>query len=74
METIRTLAIETSCDETSVAILENGRKVLSNVVVSQISIHETFGGVCTRSGQSEACGDDESRDSAGFKGSEFDPC
>ena len=45
METIRTLAIETSCDETSVAILENGRKVLSNVVVSQISIHEAFGGV-----------------------------
>ncbi len=45
METIRTLAIETSCDETSVAILENGRKILSNVVVSQISIHEAFGGV-----------------------------
>lgn len=45
LETIRTLAIETSCDETSVAILENGRKVLSNVVVSQISIHEAFGGV-----------------------------
>lgn len=45
METIRTLAIETSCDETSVAILENGRKVLSNVVFSQIAIHEAFGGV-----------------------------
>lgn len=45
METIRTLAIETSCDETSVAVLENGRKVLSNVVVSQIAIHEAFGGV-----------------------------
>lgn len=45
MEIIRTLSIETSCDETSVAILENGRRVLSNVVYSQIAIHQAFGGV-----------------------------
>ncbi len=45
METIRTLAIETSCDETSVAVLENGRRVLSNIVYSQIAIHQAFGGV-----------------------------
>jgi N6-L-threonylcarbamoyladenine synthase len=38
------LGIETSCDETSVAVLEN-EKVLSNIVVSQISIHKKFGGV-----------------------------
>ena len=39
------LGIESSCDETSVAIVEDGRKVLSNVINSQIKIHERFGGV-----------------------------
>jgi N6-L-threonylcarbamoyladenine synthase len=39
------LAIETSCDETSVAIVENGTKILSNVVSSQIETHQQFGGV-----------------------------
>ncbi|MBR2068944.1 MAG: tRNA (adenosine(37)-N6)-threonylcarbamoyltransferase complex transferase subunit TsaD [Candidatus Gastranaerophilales bacterium] len=39
------LAIESSCDETAAAIVEDGRKVLSNVVSSQIKIHEEFGGV-----------------------------
>ncbi|MFH0702668.1 MAG: tRNA (adenosine(37)-N6)-threonylcarbamoyltransferase complex transferase subunit TsaD [bacterium] len=38
-------AIETSCDETSAAIVLNGRKVLSNVVASQIDIHKKYGGV-----------------------------
>ena len=40
-----TLAIETSCDETSCAVLEGGRNVLSNVISSQIEIHRKFGGV-----------------------------
>ncbi|SHI71797.1 tRNA (adenosine(37)-N6)-threonylcarbamoyltransferase complex transferase subunit TsaD [Clostridium intestinale] len=39
------LAIESSCDETSAAIVINGRDVLSNVISSQIEIHEKFGGV-----------------------------
>jgi len=39
------LAIETSCDETSVAIVQDGEKILSNVVSSQIDIHKRFGGV-----------------------------
>jgi len=39
------LGIETSCDETSVAVVKNGREVLSNVINSQIKIHEEFGGV-----------------------------
>lgn len=43
--TFRTMAIETSCDETSVAIVEDGRKVLSNVILSQINTHKFFGGV-----------------------------
>ncbi|MDK2798807.1 MAG: tRNA N6-adenosine threonylcarbamoyltransferase [Clostridiales bacterium] len=39
------LGIETSCDETSAAVVENGRKVLSNVISSQIDIHQKYGGV-----------------------------
>lgn len=39
------LAIETSCDETSVAIVKNGREVLSNAISTQIPLHEQYGGV-----------------------------
>lgn len=39
------LGLESSCDETACAIVEDGRKVLSNVVSSQIKTHEQFGGV-----------------------------
>lgn len=39
------LGIETSCDDTACAIVENGRKVLVNNIVSQIDIHQEFGGV-----------------------------
>ncbi|MDR5659812.1 tRNA (adenosine(37)-N6)-threonylcarbamoyltransferase complex transferase subunit TsaD [Serpentinicella sp. ANB-PHB4] len=42
---IITLAIETSCDETSVSVLKNGRNVLSNIIYSQIEQHKKFGGV-----------------------------
>ena len=41
----RILAIETSCDETSVAIVADGTRVLSNVVSSQIDLHAVYGGV-----------------------------
>ncbi|WP_280772286.1 tRNA (adenosine(37)-N6)-threonylcarbamoyltransferase complex transferase subunit TsaD [Salipaludibacillus daqingensis] len=44
-ESTTILAIETSCDETSVAVVRNGRDVLSNVVSSQIESHKRFGGV-----------------------------
>lgn len=44
-EIVRILSIESSCDETSIAIVENGRKILANVVSSQIEIHKRFGGV-----------------------------
>src|SRR5438034_4910049 len=40
-----TLAIETSCDETSVAVVADGRRVLANVVHSQVDLHAEFGGV-----------------------------
>lgn len=39
------MGIDTSCDETSVAILQNGDDLLSNVISSQIKIHQAFGGV-----------------------------
>lgn len=39
------MGIESSCDETSVSIVKNGREVLSNVINSQIEIHTEFGGV-----------------------------
>lgn len=45
MKEILIMGIESSCDETSIAIVKNGREVLSNVIDTQISIHEKFGGV-----------------------------
>ena len=39
------LGIETSCDETSAAVVDGGRKVLSNVVASQDDVHAPYGGV-----------------------------
>ena len=45
MEDLITLAIETSCDETAVAIVKNGRYVLSNIIDTQIPIHTKYGGV-----------------------------
>lgn len=42
---ILTLGIESSCDETSVALVKNGREVLSNIISSQIEAHKEFGGV-----------------------------
>lgn len=44
-ENVTILSIESSCDETAVAIVKNGREVLANVVSSQIEIHRLFGGV-----------------------------
>ena len=42
---MRILAFETSCDETSVAVVENGNNVLSNIISTQIDIHKEYGGV-----------------------------
>jgi len=45
LENILILGIESSCDETSVSVVRNGREVLSNVINSQIDIHKEYGGV-----------------------------
>jgi N6-L-threonylcarbamoyladenine synthase len=39
------LGIETSCDETSAAVVENGQRILSNIIASQIDLHAQYGGV-----------------------------
>ncbi|MBN1823686.1 MAG: tRNA (adenosine(37)-N6)-threonylcarbamoyltransferase complex transferase subunit TsaD [Endomicrobiales bacterium] len=42
---MKLIGIETSCDETSAAVVENGGKILSNVVASQVHVHRRFSGV-----------------------------
>ena len=42
---MKVLGIETSCDETAAAVVEDGRRILSNVVSSQVAIHSPYGGV-----------------------------
>lgn len=44
-ETLRVLALESSCDETAASIVENGRVVRSNVIFSQVDVHALYGGV-----------------------------
>jgi len=44
-KTMRILAIETSCDETAAAVVEDGRKIISNIVATQIEEHKLYGGV-----------------------------
>ena len=42
---MKILAIESSCDETAAAVVEDGRTVLSNIVASQVEEHKLYGGV-----------------------------
>jgi N6-L-threonylcarbamoyladenine synthase len=42
---MRILAIETSCDDTGAAVVQDGRRILSNIVSSQVSVHQRYGGV-----------------------------
>ena len=48
MKDIFVLGIESSCDETSVSVVKNGREVLSNVINSQIDIHTLYRWSSTR--------------------------
>ena len=45
MSSSRILGIETSCDETAAAVVDDGRHVVSSVVSSQVDLHARFGGV-----------------------------
>ena len=42
---VNILAIESSCDETAAAVVEDGRNVKSNIIYSQIELHKLYGGV-----------------------------
>jgi len=42
---MKILAIESSCDETAASVVEDGRKVLSSVIASQVQEHKIYGGV-----------------------------
>ena len=42
---MKILAVESSCDETAVAVVENGRKVLTDCIASQVALHRLYGGV-----------------------------
>ena len=76
-EKVRILSLETSCDETAAAVTENGRVILSNVVFSQIDLHELYGGVVPEiasRAHMEACDRviDEALREAGMKLEEID--
>jgi N6-L-threonylcarbamoyladenine synthase len=45
LSTVNILGVETSCDETSAAVVRDGREILSNIVSSQIALHRPYGGV-----------------------------
>ena len=45
MNNVKILAIESSCDETAAAVVEDGKKILSNIISSQIDLHTVYGGV-----------------------------
>ncbi|MCX5638455.1 MAG: tRNA (adenosine(37)-N6)-threonylcarbamoyltransferase complex transferase subunit TsaD, partial [Planctomycetota bacterium] len=44
-KSINILGIETSCDETAAAVIEDGRKILTNVVASSMELHQKTGGI-----------------------------
>ena len=76
-EHLRILALETSCDETAAAVIEDGRRILSNIVFSQIDLHELYGGVVPEiasRAHMEACDRvvDEALEKAGMTLAEMD--
>mgnify|MGYP002823694179 FL=1 len=42
---LKILGIDTSCDDTSVAVVEDGRKIRSNIISSQVDLHQKYGGI-----------------------------
>ena len=51
-----TLGIESSCDETSSAVVEDGRRILSNLIASQVDVHRPYGGVVPSASPDGAAG------------------
>lgn len=78
-EQVRILSLESSCDETAAAVIENGRRILSNVVFSQIDLHALYGGVVPEIASRahvEACDRvvDQALEQAGLTLQEVDAC
>ena len=78
-EQVCILALESSCDETAAAVIENGRRILSNVVFSQIDLHALYGGVVPEIASRahvEACDRvvDQALEQAGLTLQEVDAC
>ena len=78
-EQVSILALESSCDETAAAVIENGRRILSNVVFSQIDLHALYGGVVPEIASRahvEACDRvvDQALEQAGLTLQEVDAC
>lgn len=78
-EQVRILALESSCDETAAAVIENGRRILSNAVFSQIDLHALYGGVVPEIASRahvEACDRvvDQALEQAGLTLQEVDAC
>ena len=42
---MKILAIETSCDETATSVVQDGKKIISNIVASQVEFHKKYGGI-----------------------------
>ena len=49
------LGIETSCDETAAAVVADGRRILSNVISSQVEVHARYGGVVPEVASASTC-------------------
>ena len=45
---MKILAIESSCDETAAAVVEDGRRIISSVINSQVDEHKLYGGLCRK--------------------------
>lgn len=56
---IKILAIESSCDETAAAVVEDGRCVKSNIISSQIELHKLYGGVVPEDLLKKTCRESE---------------
>ena len=79
MEHVRIFALEKSCDETAAAVIEDGRKILSNAVFSQIDMHALYGGVVPEIASRahvEACDRmiDQALQEAGMTADQLDAC
>ena len=71
---MKLLAIESSCDETAAAVVEDGRTVLSSIVASQVEEHKLYGGVVPENRVPPSRRGDYGRDGGGARKAPDVPC